>query len=100
MGNDQPDIRRVGGLADLQKGGLLGSDVDRLFPEDHIHVAREAAHQMLRALKHEVPPQVRKTNEGSGFARWHRVLGFRRYWHTGANQHFPLSSVLLVAQRM
>jgi hypothetical protein len=36
------------------------ADIDRLFPEDDVHLAGETAHEMLRALEDEVPPQVRK----------------------------------------
>jgi hypothetical protein len=38
--------------------------VDRLFPKDHAPLGREPAHQVLRPLEHEVPPQMRKADEG------------------------------------
>jgi hypothetical protein len=54
-------------------GFRAGGDVQRrfvarvehgLFPEDHAMVAREAAHQMLRPLKDEIPSKVRETDQG------------------------------------
>src|SRR6185369_3625655 len=47
--------------------------------------------QMLRALEHEVPPQVRKADQSCGFWTRRRGLGFQLYWHPDASQHFPLN---------
>ena len=41
--NDDSHLGCVGRLADLQISGFAGTDLDRLLPENHIHVAREAA---------------------------------------------------------
>ena len=92
--NDDSHVGCVGRLADLQIGGFARKDLDRLLPENHIHVAREPAHQMLRPLEHEVPSQVRKANEGIGLRVRHRGLGFGRYWHPDTREHFPY--ILLV----
>ena len=64
--NDDADARRVFGFPDLEESGLTRADLDRLLPEDHVHLAREAAHQVLRPLEHEVPPQVREANQSCG----------------------------------
>jgi len=58
------DAHAVGvvGFTHLKICGLPAPDLARLFPEDDVHLAREAAHQMLRPLEHEVPPQVRKAD--------------------------------------
>ena len=90
--NDDPDVGRVLRLANLEVGRFLRADVDRLFPVDDVHLAGEAAHQMLRPLEHEVPPQVRKAQQGCGFRIRRRGLGFEFHWHPDARQHFRRSS--------
>ena len=54
------DVREILGLPNLQEWRFASADVHRLFPIDHRHGPGEAAHQMLRPLEDEVPPQVRK----------------------------------------
>ena len=91
MRNDDADVVRVLRFANLQISGLVLADVDRLFPEDHVHLARKAAHQMLRTLEHEIPSQVRKADQSCGLRIRRRVLGFELHWHPDASQHFPFN---------
>jgi hypothetical protein len=37
--------------------------VERFFDEEHAPLFGAAGHQMLRTLKHEVPPEMRKANQ-------------------------------------
>src|SRR6185437_1104679 len=91
MGDDDMDIRRVRGLADLQVRGLSRPDFDRFLPEDDVHGARKPAHQVLRPLEDEVPPQVRKAKESCDFRFRRRGLGIQLYWHPDASQHFSFN---------
>jgi hypothetical protein len=93
VGNDEADVARVLGLADLQICRLFRPDGHRFLPVDDRHLAGKAAHQMLRPLEHKVPPQVRKAQQCRWFVIRRRGLGFRLYWHPDASQHFRLSSV-------
>ena len=87
--DDDPDVREAFGLADLEERRVsLAADVDRLFPEDDVMSLGEAAHQMLRPLEHEVPPQVRKADQGWALRIRRRGLGIRLNWHPDAIQHF------------
>ncbi len=47
----------------VEAGRLARRRGHRLFPVDHPPVGREAAHQVLRALEHEVPSQVREADQ-------------------------------------
>src|SRR5690606_34768385 len=51
---------------ELQRGPRLAGVVDRLFPERHVAALRELAHEMLRALQHEIPPQMSEADERQG----------------------------------
>ena len=57
------NVWKVLGLTDLKISGLALLDLDRLFPVNDRHLVREATHEVLRTLEHEVPPQVRKTEQ-------------------------------------
>ena len=94
MRHDDPEVRTDVSGTDLQKSGLVMADINRLLPIDDVHLPGEAAHQMLRPLEHEVPSQVRKTDQGRGLRIRRRVLGFELHWDPGASQHFR--SILLV----
>jgi hypothetical protein len=48
----------------------------------------EAAHQVLRPLEHEVPPQVRKAEQSSGFWIVTRELGSSFDRHPDTREHF------------
>jgi len=98
--NGDPDVGRVFGLADLEISGFPAADVDRLLPVNDRHLARKTAHQMLRPLEHEVPPQVRKADQGWGFGIRRRGLGFRLHRHPDARQHFSFILRAIVAHRM
>ena len=85
MRDDDPDVGKMLGFADPEVSGFARADVHRLFPVNDVHAAREAAHEVLRTLEHEVPPQVRKADECVGLRIRRRRLGFVLHWHPDAS---------------
>jgi len=55
---------------------------------------------MLRTLEHEVPPQVRKTDQSCRVLIRDRGLGYTVNWHPDASQHFWFYLLLLETQWM
>ncbi len=59
-GHDHPAL---GAHLEVQPGRVVERRGHRFLPEDHPPAGGEPRHQMLRALEHEVPPQVRKADQ-------------------------------------
>jgi hypothetical protein len=93
--DDDPDVGIILGGPDSKQRRLLAVDLDRLFPEDHGHLVSEAAHQVLRPLENEIPPQVRKAQQGWAIRTRRRILRFILNWHSDAIQHFASHSAAL-----
>ena len=80
MWNDHTHRREAFDRPDFEMRGFAAAEHHRLLPIDHVHVAGEAGHQLLRALKHEIPTQVRKAQQGRTFQRKSGRLRERVSW--------------------
>ena len=90
-------VREVFRLADLQEARFRAAPTSIGSSQKMtVMLSREAAHQMLRPLEHEIPPQVRKAEQrldGAGSGAEGSASDLNR--HPDAGQHFACNLLLL-----